>query len=125
MFKKLNTKKLTILRVLKNQSQTSENITPKKAKELQKQEYQTLREASNDDACTPTYEIIAQDLNSEHDQIFEAGVWYLCKIASIKTAYSSPITNILKSYIASNPDSVARIGCIKKYTQLFNIKLSK
>lgn len=56
---------------------------------------------SNDDN-TPPYKLIAEQLSSQHDQVFDSAVYYLAKIASSSRKYHSAITAILNDY-ASNP----------------------
>lgn len=65
-------------------------------------------------SSTPTYLIIAKDLESPHEQIFEGAVYYLCKIAASKKAYCSDIKQILETYMRKNPEKTIRSAYIKK-----------
>lgn len=55
----------------------------------------------NDDK-TPPYKLIAEQLSSPHDQVFDSAVYHLAKIANSSQKYHSAITAILNEY-ASNP----------------------
>ena len=65
-------------------------------------------------ANTPTYLIIAKDLENPHEQIFEGAVYYLCKIAKLKKTYYNDIKKILTTYINSNPEKTIRSAYVKK-----------
>lgn len=60
---------------------------------------------------TPSYVLIAKDLESGEPQIFEAAVYYLCTIAAFKKAYRADILDILKREASQNK---AHAGYIEK-----------
>ena len=51
---------------------------------------------------TPSYVLIAKDLENEQPQIFEAAVYYLCTIAALKKAYRADILDILNKAASKN-----------------------
>ena len=51
---------------------------------------------------TPSYVLIAKDLENTEPQIFEEAVYYLCTIASLKKAYRVEISDILNKAAAKN-----------------------
>lgn len=59
-------------------------------------------------AYTPTYLLMAKDLNSKESQIFEAAVFKLCITAAVKSVYRGAILKILNDYIKNNPTDANR-----------------
>ena len=55
---------------------------------------------------TPTYVLIARDLESKHKQVFEAAVYYLGVIASLKKDYKDEIIDILNEAL-----KIGRASC--------------
>ncbi len=53
--------------------------------------------------CTPTYILIAKDLENPNEQVFEAAVYYLKEITSLKAEQKVLIEKIFEEY--SNKDT--------------------
>ena len=70
---------------------------------------------------TPSYILIAKDLENKSEQIFEAAVYDLCLIAAQKTSYQAAILNLLKSYIAKYPKAANRHQHIQKMLSEFQL----
>jgi len=95
--------------------QTSEEITPKSAIAIQKQEYfNTI--TSFDKTYTPPYLLIGYQLFNDKQDIFEAAVHYLCIIANNNPKYRKDISNILITYCNNNKKLTDRISFI--HTQM-------
>lgn len=58
---------------------------------------------------TPSYVLIAKDLESAKPQIFEAAVYYLCTIAALRKAYRTEIVDILRKAASQNKIHAAYI----------------
>lgn len=67
----------------------------------------------NDVSCTPPYLLVAEDLFSTQQQVFEASVFYLCKIALNQKKYHDHILRILYAYMAEYTSKSIRIAYIK------------
>ena len=63
---------------------------------------------------TPTYLIVAKDMQSPHKQVFEAAVYYLCEIATLKKEFKSNIVEILSTFIQNNKYKSERTSYIKQ-----------
>ena len=63
---------------------------------------------------TPSYVLIAKDLENKEEQVFEAAVYYLCTIASFKKDYASDIIGILNKTISENKKNPARVAYVEK-----------
>lgn len=91
----------------KNSSPKPE-ITPSKAKQIQKQA--NLNFQSNlEKNYTKPYLIIAAHLGAEKQQIFEAAVYYLFAIANNKPNYRQPIVEILGTYMNEHKKQPERL----------------
>ena len=79
-------------------------------------------EANKEDCAskdfTPTYLLVAQDLNSREDQVFEAAVYYLCVIARQKQEYRKEIIALLKEEMKKNKAQSARTAYIKNMLKI-------
>ena len=64
--------------------------------------------------CTPTYQLIARDLDAQKRQVFEATVYYLCMIAGLKPDYRAEILEILADYVKTHPNLTDRISYIEQ-----------
>ena len=69
---------------------------------------------------TPTYLLIARDLESPQDAVFEAAVYYLCAIAAHKTNEKEPILKILNSTFHQKHLKTSRREYIEKLARLNN-----
>ena len=67
---------------------------------------------------TPTYLLIARDLESPQDAVFEAAVYYLCVIANYKTNEKEPILKILNSTFHQKKLKASRRAYIEKLARL-------
>ena len=86
----------------------TQNITPKIANSIQKQEYfNSFNEF--EPSYTPSYVLIGYQLRNDKKEIFEASVHYLCVIASNVPQYKDDIMNVLYSYIAENKRLTDRV----------------
>ena len=63
---------------------------------------------------TPTYLIIAEDLNNKEQKVFEAAVYDLCVIAKSKQEYQKDILDILSSCLTKFQNQPARLSYIKE-----------
>ena len=63
---------------------------------------------------TPSYVLVAKDLESKEHQVFEAAVYYLCTIASFKKDYESDIVDILNKTARANKKQPTRVAYIEK-----------
>ena len=71
------------------------DITPAEAEKIQKMAYmETNKEQKK--KFTPPFQTIAESLNTEEKQLFEANVYYLTRIAINKPKYRQEILEILK-----------------------------
>ena len=70
---------------------------------------------------TPTFLLIANDLTSPQDKIFEAAVYYLCVIAKFKTEYRHDIFEILNGYLKNNLKQTKRINYIQKVLNQYEL----
>jgi len=66
---------------------------------------------------TPSYVLIAKDLENKENQVFEAAVYYLCTIASFKKDYASDIIGILNKTISENKKNPERVAYVEKIMQ--------
>ena len=66
---------------------------------------------------TPTYILIAKDLENKESQIFEAAVYYLCTLAVLKKEYQKDILDILNKAALSNKKYPERSIYIQKMLQ--------
>lgn len=123
MFKTTNQKLTTIFNIWKKKNNPTQDLTPKIAYEIQKQEYAN-KTKSDDTKCTPPYLQIAQNLSSDKLQVFEASVFYLCQIATIKPQYTLAISDIFQNYISANLDNAQRIEIIKTTCKKHKICIS-
>ena len=98
----------------------TENITPKIAKSIQKQEYfNSFNEYEQ--SYTPTYVLIAYQLRNDKKEIFEAAVHYLCVIASTAPQYKKEILDIFSSYINENKKQTERVEFIENKLNLHKL----
>ena len=100
--------------------QPTENITPKIANAIQKQEYFNSM-ADYDKTYTPPYLLISYQLMNEKTEIFESAVYYLCEIAVNSPKYKKDIAKILKAYISNNKVFTDRVDYIKSYMKEYKI----
>ena len=63
---------------------------------------------------TPSYVLIAKDLENKESQIFEAAVYYLCTIASLRKDCQADILHILNKAISENKKYPERVAYIEK-----------
>ena len=61
---------------------------------------------------TPSYMLIARDLQSKHFQVFYAAVYYLCVIAVCKKEYKNDIIDILNKALKTYHTNAERVVCI-------------
>ncbi len=98
--------------------QPAENITPKIAVAIQKQDYfNSLNEYEK--TFTPPYLQVSYQLLNEKTEVFEAAVYYLCIISKNMPKYKDDIYNILTTYCNNNKKRTDRVSFIqsemKKY----------
>ena len=70
------------------------------AKRLQRMIFEA-RTAKKDGNCTPAYKNIAEQMNSQHEQIFCAAVYNLVKIANNSIKYKDDILGLLQEYASA------------------------
>ena len=97
MFKKISSLHRIIFNALKKEHVSH----AKKSKALQKD-------------YTPTYLIVAKDMQSPHKQVFEAAVYYLCEIATLKKEFKSNIVEILNAFVQNNKHRSEKAAYIKQ-----------
>lgn len=68
--------------------------------------------------CTPSYVLIAKELESPKPQIFEASVHYLCTIASLKKKYRADIIDLLNKDASRNKMHTAYIEKVMREKKL-------
>ncbi len=85
-----------------------------------KEQQSTVQVEQNQSGYTPTYLLIARDLKSPQDAVFEAAVYYLCAIAAHKTNEKEPILKILKETFYQKHLKASRRAYIEKLTQIYN-----
>lgn len=74
-----------------------------------KKNYRHVHKGDN----TPSYLLIAHDLQSPHTQVFEVAVYYLAVIASLKKNYKDEIVNILNDALKANKNRPERTAYIE------------
>ncbi len=113
MFKKTNQKIAEFFRYWWNHRQNPDDISPKKAHQIQKQSYLTSS-LQIEKSCTPPYILIALQLKSPEEQVFKAAVYYLHAIAVNQPKYRQIIINIMEEYIKNNPQHTARAEYLRQ-----------
>ena len=101
--------------------QPSENITPKIATAIQKQDYFNSINQHNQ-TYTPAYVLIGYQLLNDKKEIFEASVYYLCTIANNIPQSKNDIINILSDYMKNNSKLTERNDFIKNQMKHYNLK---
>lgn len=113
MFIKTNPK---ILELFKSwwwkKSSPKPEITPSKAKQIQKQANLNFQ-SDLEKNCTKPYLVVAAYLGAEKQQIFEAAVYYLCAIAVNKPNCRQPIIEILGTYMNEHKKQPERLAFIE------------
>lgn len=111
MIKKIINKILQLSCFQSNTASASESISPQQAHKIQKQDYIDLQKKFVK-SCTPPFETIAQQLNDATNTVFEASVFYLCRIAVNEKKYQQEIISILKNYKKTHKDDHNRLNFI-------------
>ncbi len=101
--------------------QTAENITPKIADAIQKQDF-FHNQNTIDKTYTPSYLPISYQLLNDKKEIFNASVYYLCKIAQNSPKYKLDIINILNTYCKNNKNNKERVDFIKSEMEKHHLK---
>ena len=102
--------------------QPAENITPKIAIAIQKQEYfNSLKE--NEESFTPPYLPVSYQLLNAKNDVFKASAHYLCVIANNIPKYKNDILDILMTYCKNNKNKAERVDFI--HTEMKKYKLHK
>jgi len=70
---------------------------------------------------TPTYLIIAEDLNNKEQKVFEASVYNLCVIAKTKPEYQKDIMDILELCLKKFQNQPSRVDYIKEALQAHDL----
>lgn len=87
-------------------------ITEEIAKKIQRNSYE-LSHKNDKDTYTPSYLIIAEQLQVSDDQIFKAAVFNLTNIAIATKKYSPAILSLLDKYSKDNTQSSDKREYIK------------
>ena len=90
----------------------AENITPKIATAIQKQDFFNSQNEI-ETTYTPPYVLIGYQLLNGKVEIFEASVHYLCAIAANVPHYKDEIMNIFSEYIRNDKNGPQKIQYIK------------
>ena len=100
--------------------QAVENISPKIAVAIQKQEYfNQLNDC--EETYTPPYVLIGYQLLNEKADIFRSAVYYLCVIAVNTPKYKKNIAEILKNYLHENKALTERVDYVKSMMKEYKI----
>ena len=99
--------------------QPTENITPKIAVAIQRQDFFNSQNQF-EQTYTPPYVLIGYQLFNDKIEIFEASVHYLYIIALNMPQYKNDIVAILSSYIRDNKKFSNRIKYIENKLSLLN-----
>ena len=89
-------------------------VGPAKSVELSK-------DASAQKQNTPTYLLIAENLDDKNFEVFEAAVYHLCTIADIKTDYRADILRLLEAYAKKHSTPKDRLAYIEKMIKEKNL----
>lgn len=87
-------------------------ITEEIAKKIQRNAYDLSHKADKD-TYTPSYLIIAEQLQVSDDQIFKAAVFNLTNVAIATKKYSSEILTLLDQYSKDNSQSFEKREYVK------------
>lgn len=101
--------------------QPADSITPKIATAIQKQEY--FNSLNNfEETFTPPYLVVAYQMHSKKQEIFEASVYYLCVIAKNTPKYKKDILKILKDYSVEHENQKVRVSYINNQIKIHKLK---
>ena len=101
--------------------QPADSITPKIATAIQKQEYfNTLN--NYEETFTPPYLVVAYQMHSNKQEIFESSVFYLCVIAKNTPKYKKDILKILKNYAEEHKNQKERLNFINNQIKIHNLE---
>lgn len=112
MFKKKSHKIAAFFKNWRNFG-TAGEISAQTAVNMQKK-YVSENETASKSSCTPPYLQIVPFLFSEQQQVFEAAVFYLCKIYTLNSASQSEIADVFSVFIHSSENLPERISYIKE-----------
>jgi len=87
----------------------------------EREHFSTQPQAQKKRGFTPTYLIIAEDLNNKTQKVFEAAVYYLCVIAKQKTEYQNDILKLLSTYLSKVQNYPERVSYIKEMLSYFDL----
>ena len=98
----------------------AENVTPKIANAIQKQDYfNSIKDIHHSN--TPPYVLISYQLLNDKAEIFQAAVYYLCSIAQNSPNLKNEIMNVLQTYCNENKKLVDRVNFVQDYMKKINL----